>query len=127
MRKSFANFFLACSLILVLGHSILPHNHVEQVHPVCEITEAKDLSIVDIIKLALAHNIGTNHLEEFNNCNKLKFSQGNSFDNILISILLNDSLLILPLAQKMESPVNQIVFPQYTSVFASLRAPPALS
>ena len=127
MRKSFAYFFLACSLILVLGHSILPHNHVEQVHPVCEITEAKDLSIADIIKLALAHNIGTNHLEEFNNCNKLKFSQGNSFDNILISILLNDALLIAPLAQKIESPVNQSVIPQFTNVFVSLRAPPALS
>ena len=127
MRKSFAYFFLTCSLILVLGHSILPHSHEEQVPPDCEITEAKDLSIADIIKLALAHNIGTNHLEEFKNCNKPGFPASNSFDFSLSSILSNDLILNLTLSQKIASPANQIIIPAITSLNAPLRAPPALS
>ena len=127
MRKSLANFFLTCALILVLGHAILPHSHLERAACACEVTEVQDLSMADIIKLALAQNIGTNHLEEFNNCKKHQMLSGNYFDPIFISILLNDLLLIFPLIQRIISSVNQIIMTGFTGAYSSLRAPPALS
>ena len=127
MRKSFAYFFLSCALILVLGHSILPHSHLEQADSACEVTEAKDLSIADIIELALAQNIGINHLEEFNNCKKYEIPSETFFEYIMVSILPNDTLLIFPLAQQIISSVNQVVISWSPVAYTSLRAPPALS
>ncbi|MCG8308781.1 MAG: hypothetical protein MI975_15410 [Cytophagales bacterium] len=79
MGKGFAYFLLTCALVLVLGHSILPHNHMEGEYAECEIRATKDLSIADILKLALAHNLGANHLEEFKNCKKLEFTKTQDF------------------------------------------------
>lgn len=65
MKRFLAYFFLSCSLVLVFGHSILPHSHVEKDYSICEISEAKSLSLSEIIKLALSNDLGINHLEEF--------------------------------------------------------------
>ena len=50
---------------------------MEQKHVVCEISESKTLSLSEIIMLALAHDLGANHLEEFNNCKPLEFTVKN--------------------------------------------------
>ena len=68
MKRKFAYFFLTCSLLLIFGHSIFPHNHVKLEHRSCETIQVKALTLSDILQLALAHDLGANHLEEFNNC-----------------------------------------------------------
>jgi hypothetical protein len=70
MRTSFTYFLIICSLILVLGHSFLPHSHIERQKGMCEVSESRYLTIAEIIKISLAHNLGSNHLEEFNKCEK---------------------------------------------------------
>lgn len=83
MRKSIVYLFLTCSLVLVLGHSLLPHNHIETKHIDCEIKDTKNLSLTEILKLALAHKLGANHLEEFKNCEKLEFTFGQKFNDFI--------------------------------------------
>ena len=70
MKKSVAHFFLTCSIVLVLGHSILPHNHVDIEQNVYEYGVSKHLSLSEIFKIALTNNLGTNHLEEFHKFEK---------------------------------------------------------
>lgn len=40
----------------------------------CEITQVETLSLSDILKLALAHDLGANHLQEYNNCKPIEFT-----------------------------------------------------
>jgi hypothetical protein len=68
MRKSLAHFFLACSIMLVLGHSFMPHNHQDDIPLTFRITEKKNLTLADIVKFTLSFNLGANHLEEYNTC-----------------------------------------------------------
>jgi hypothetical protein len=75
MRKDLAYFFLTCSLILVIGHSMLPHNHDRFQTENYQITERSKLSLADIIKLSLSHNLGLNHLEEYRSNDALDFSE----------------------------------------------------
>lgn len=128
MRKSLAYFFLSCSLILVLGHSLLPHNHIEKDHAACAIKQVKNLSITEILKLALAHNLGTNHLEEFKNCKKLEFTQAKSIkDFISAEDLLAIEIIEFPTLEKrgkrqFHSSVIELILKD-----APLRAPPSLA
>lgn len=71
MKKSLTFFFLTCSFTLVLGHSILPHNHLEEERHYCRFSGDNNLSLFDIIKLTLSYNPCPNHLEEYKNCNLL--------------------------------------------------------
>jgi hypothetical protein len=75
MRKSLAYFFLTCSLVLVIGHSMLPHNHDRFQTENYQITERTDLSLADIIKISLSHNLGLNHLEEYRSYDVLDFNE----------------------------------------------------
>ena len=56
--------------MFVLGHSILPHSHVEDKCLSYSISEKK--SFTDIIKLTLSHDLGANHLEEYNDCKQVE-------------------------------------------------------
>jgi len=47
---------------------------VESDDNACEISENTTLSIAEVIKLALAHDLGANHLEEFENCPTLDYT-----------------------------------------------------
>lgn len=127
MRKSFAYFFLTCSLILVLGHSILPHSHVERQMGMCEISESKDLSITEIIKLSLAHNLGSNHLEEFNKLKKstftLKVSQKEFIGNKSISIVASNYTIAVEYVLLPEANYQD----DYLFTDTQLRAPPSIS
>jgi hypothetical protein len=124
MRKSFAYFFLNCSLILVLGHSILPHNHVENEHNACEISTSKDLSLSDIIKLALAHNLGAKHLEEFKNCKKLELTHGKSFKIFIINKPEAKHTSIFTMTKQHWDLNEHEFFSEFTYSNALLRGPP---
>ena len=127
MRRHFAYFFLTCSLILVLGHSIMPHNHVEQEHAACEIKNAKNLSIAELLKLALAHNLGANHLEEYKNCKKLEVTRPNVNEDFTVVHEL-DYLLHLVSDTKNFAKIGVEIF-DYSLHLKSvpLRAPPVRS
>ena len=56
--------------MFVLGHSILPHSHMEDERLSYSISKEK--SFTDIIKLALSHDLGANHLEEYNDCKQVE-------------------------------------------------------
>ena len=120
MRNSLAFFFLTCSLILVLGHSILPHNHVAENHCICRICDVKNPSLGDIIKHTLSHDLGINHLEEYENFNLMKIATPDFHDVILIKELLVFSFIIY-------HSVNEnfpVVSSKLTSQYFSLRGPP---
>lgn len=75
MRKGLAYFFLTCSLVLVIGHSMFPHNHDRFYTENYQLTESTNLSLADIIKISLSHNLGLNHLEEYRSYDALNFSE----------------------------------------------------
>ena len=83
MRKSLAYFFLTCSLVLVIGHSMLPHNHDVSQATDAHFVESNALSLADIIKITLSHNLGANHLEEYRSYDALDFSEIAPFSEII--------------------------------------------
>ena len=85
MRKKFAYFLLSCSLLFILGHSIMPHDHIAQEHTKYEFKKESYLSLAEILKLALTHNLGINHLEEFKNCKNLEFTKNESSSVFIFS------------------------------------------
>ena len=85
MKRFLAYFFLTCSLVLVFGHSILPHSHLEKDYNVYEISEARTLSLSEIIKLALTSDLGINHLEEFRDSDVQAYSYDISENDVIIS------------------------------------------
>jgi len=71
LRKRLAFFFLTSSLILILGHSMLPHNHVGEDNR-CKISDVKKTTLAEIIRFTLSHDLGANHLEEYNDCKQVE-------------------------------------------------------
>ncbi|NJN25403.1 MAG: hypothetical protein HC819_05225 [Cyclobacteriaceae bacterium] len=65
MLKKVAISFLVFSTAIVLGHSILPHNHQIDVYDHCSISNKEKLTLAQIIALTLTHNLGAQHLENF--------------------------------------------------------------
>lgn len=55
-----------------MGHSILPHNHNNGLCSQC-ISIAEKPTLSDIIIHSLTQNLGSNHLEEFSNQQKVIF------------------------------------------------------
>ena len=75
MSKGFKYFFISCARVLVLGHSVLPHDHLKEPSISYEIKASKAHSLIEILKLALANNLGANHLEEFKNGKKFELPE----------------------------------------------------
>jgi hypothetical protein len=100
---------------------------VDRKHVECEITSAKALTLSEIIKLALAHDIGANHLEEYNNCEPI---QGISKDvgDDHYSLQRNADVLVIYLKNEKNYLVwEPAVRSKYFYRHCSLRAPPSLS
>lgn len=127
MKQDFTYIFLTCSLLLILGHSILPHDHVQKKHAACEISTEKALSLSDIIKLALAHDIGANHLEEFNSCQPLECTLKSVEDNTCMLKIDFIDMAILSLATEVYLLKEPSYFTEHFFRHQSLRAPPSLS
>lgn len=125
MRKSPARFFLACSIMLVLGHSFIPHNHQDEIPLTFRITEKKELSLSDIVKITLSFNLGENHLEEYNTCKVL--------ENDLTFQSLDFTLVSKTEFTSFQIHISNIYCEECTFTSASsagsvlLRAPPVLS
>ncbi len=126
MRKRLAFFFLTSSFVLILGHSILPHNHAGVGHR-CKISDVKEPSLAEIIRLTLSHDLGTNHLEEYDNCNSTTIS-------------FSDIQEVLPIIRPIEfsfvtisstGEIFKVICPepdsQYFCSGSGLRAPPIRS
>ena len=126
MRKSLALFFLACSLLLVLGHSLIPHSHDEEIRWSFQISEKKGLSLADLAKIALSFDLGANHLEEYKTCNAQNDAQARALPDFTHS------------AEAVFIPINYIITRYFCGVKVILltalhtgtpqfRAPPVLS
>jgi len=127
MRRNISFFVLACSLILVVGHSILPHNHLDELSKPYAINENNNLSLVEIIKLTLSHDLGSNHLEEFD--------KGNITEYTFYDVYKEFEITGLPILHPKISLRDHIVFQETYAELAhqhfiqgkGLRAPPFLS
>jgi hypothetical protein len=65
VRKTAIIFFLTTAVLLVLGHSVFPHNHISGGCCSQCISIKKKLSLTDIIRNSLSQDLGANHLEEY--------------------------------------------------------------
>lgn len=65
MKKNIIFLFIILSLGLILGHSIVPHNHLEDNQDLCINFKKENSSIANILYHMLSHNLGTKHLEEY--------------------------------------------------------------
>lgn len=74
MKQGLAYFFMSFSLLLVLGHSIIPHSHQEEQYSANWICDFSDPSIADILKYTLSRDLGINHLEDYNPCHPSKIT-----------------------------------------------------
>lgn len=124
MNKGFKYFFLSCALLLIIGHSILPHNHVDESFVSYEIKASNTISIVEILKLALSNNLGANHFEEFKDGKKLEFEKSQLSLGFAISIETTEQQLQTK-RQETTFHVNTHSF-ECTFYDNPLRAPPAL-
>jgi len=57
--------FIAFSVLLLLGHSVLPHMHQASDCGRQEVTETRDLSLADIVRATLSANLGLDHLKVY--------------------------------------------------------------
>ena len=127
MRRKVAFFFLTCSVFLVLGHSILPHSHLEVTHRACTISETNHISPDDLIKLTVAHDLEANHLEENVDCNLLEFTPSNA----QVALLKTESIGFSSIA--FSSMIESFTFKNYSLSSqhyfpgCGLRAPPVVS
>ena len=124
MKKSFAYFFLSCSLILVLGHSFLPHSHIERQKDMCEISVSRDLTIAEIIKISLAHNLGSNHLEEYNPCKPLHITSIEFNWSVLRHEVLTIPAVSFSATNENSGFANANPNKQHFPLITSLRGPP---
>lgn len=124
MRKSFTYFLLICSLILVLGHSFLPHSHIEGKKDMCEISASRDLTIAEIIKISLAHNLGSNHLEEYNPCKPLHITSIEFNWSLLRHEVLMIPAVSFSVTNENSGFTNANPIKQHFPLITSLRAPP---
>ena len=127
MRRKVAFFFLTCSIFLVLGHSILPHNHLEVTHRACTISEENQISPDDILKLTVAHDLEANHLEENVDCNLLEFTPSDAQEALLKTESIGLSNIAFSSIIESFIVTNSSLSSQHYFLGSGLRAPPFLS
>jgi len=127
MRRKVAFFFLVCSVFLVLGHSILPHNHLEVIHRACTISEVNHISTDDLIKLTVAHDLEANHLEENVDCNLLEFTPSDVHEALLKTESIGFSSIAFSSMIEIFTVTNSSLSSQHYFPGCGLRAPPFVS
>lgn len=127
MRRKVAFFFLACSVFLVLGHSILPHTHLEVTHRACTISEANQISHDDLIKIAVAHDLESNHVEENVDCNLLEFTTSDVQKALLKAETIGFSSIAFSSMIENFTIANSSLSSQHYFLGSGLRAPPFVS
>lgn len=126
MRKSLALFFLVCSLLLVLGHSFIPHSHDEEIPRPFRISEKKGLSLADLAKIAISIDLGANHLEEYNICNAQNDDQIWEISDLTHSTEAEFNLILIKITNNFFGGYDFLLSALHTGG-TQLRAPPVLS
>jgi hypothetical protein len=125
MKRALTIFLTTLSMLIVMGHAVIPHSHFNPENTV--ISTPASLSLIDLIKTTFSHDLGANHLEEFRNYDNPGFAAINSLDAFPM-------LCFTPVCQKLSLTIVEIVhiFPEANRVqpplfTSSLRAPPVFS
>jgi len=66
VRKTALIFFLTSAIVLIIGHSVFPHNHERGVCYEHCISVKKNISLSDVILNTLSRDLGKNHLKDYN-------------------------------------------------------------
>jgi hypothetical protein len=69
VKKNLIFLFAFLSVGLILGHSIVPHNHLEDNQDLCINSKKENPSIADILYHMLSRDLGAKHLEEYSLAN----------------------------------------------------------
>jgi hypothetical protein len=97
MKESLATFFIFGALVVLFGHTAIPHCHENSVDQIQIITKVETQSLSDIILAALSIDLGNDHLEHYTISNQGKCKQEKSGLNPLsCSIDLTKSSLPSP-------------------------------
>jgi len=125
MSKVLKYIFLPCALFLVLGHSLLPHNHAEEHQLSYQIVDSGSYSFVEILTLALSSNIGANHFEEYRNGNRFELTEILDLDFIASEINQGEHSynFLRDFESSIELP-NHIQASDHLLIYSPLRAPP---
>ena len=128
MRKRSKYFFIACALLLLLGHSVLPHSHSDSTNTSPEINNQIELSLVEILKHSLANDLGADHFEEFQDGKGLNFQEIFNLDEVSpITVDFEEEYSNRILLEICIQPDRSRVLASDCTTKALLRAPPAIS
>ena len=105
---------------------MLPHNHVGEDN-CCKISDVKKTTLAEIIRFTLSHDLGANHLEEYDDCKQVELISVD-FQRIL-PIAESNKYLAAYFLSKNENTVtnNSPVRLQYYCPDSGLRGPPIRS
>lgn len=71
MKRTHTIFLLALSMLLVLGHGMVPHSHVFPYNS--GISHPAHQSLADLLKATFSHDLGSNHLKIFKGYTNTEF------------------------------------------------------
>jgi hypothetical protein len=113
--------------MLLLGHSVLPHNHSNKEQFRSKISDGTTLSFFDILKYTLANDLGANHLEEYNRGSNSNFSFFTDFNFLFCegSMPYQTELPFIYIRNQFAN-VDFKLKSQWNIYCLGLRAPPAL-
>ncbi len=81
---------LTFSILLVLGHSFMPHRHRETDCDAIHLKCNRHLSLADLLKVTLSGNLGKDHLQVFKILDEQDVLQENRFENRSADNMLNE-------------------------------------
>jgi hypothetical protein len=128
MSKVLKYLLLSCALFLVLGHSLIPHNHRDEHQLKYRIVHSGSHSFVEIFKLALSNNLGANHFEEFKSGKKFELTDVLDLDTLPFELFQFEHFCnYLVDFEFNNDQTKQILFKDHILVNSPLRAPPTRS
>jgi hypothetical protein len=63
------NGFLFLAFSLLMAHSVIPHQHLDSDIATFSSTQTSEIRLFDLIRVVLSEDLGTNHLEDYQNSN----------------------------------------------------------
>lgn len=102
---------------------MLPHNHVGEDN-CCKISDVKKTTLAEIIRFTLSHDLGANHLEEYEKCNSNVISFSDFHTVLPIIRPMEFSPITISSTIKIFTVTNSGLNSQYFYSGSGLRAPP---
>jgi len=125
VKKKIIFLCIILALGLILGHSIVPHNHLEDNRDLCIISKKGNPSIADVLYHMLSHDLGANHLEEYSitDLQRLIIKSGPATEVLLFSSFVMAEVKLLIVQHAIFSTKKE---PETRHFFCGkgLRAPP---